>query len=158
MSRSLNDAWHIRVISVLSCECSICFLAHSQARQIYEKGLEVNPLHAPLYHSLAELEARLFNLEGLAKLNKRAADIFNNNAMTPSPSSTKAWGKKIKNSKSRKVPEGVAALEQKIGDAVDATFMAVPDPTSTLESMGQVEDELVQDLFRTDDIPGNDDK
>lgn len=114
----------------------------------------MNPLHAPLYHSLAELEARLFNVEGLAKLNKRAAELFNNNAMTPSPASTKAWGRKIQNSKSRKVPEGVAALEQKIGDSVDETFMAVSDPSSTLESM---EDELVQDWFRADDvIPGND--
>merc|ERR1711937_407426 len=59
------------------------------ARQLLEKGIEITPLHAPLYHSLAELEARVFNIEGLAKLNKRTAEIFSSDAMSPPLSSTK---------------------------------------------------------------------
>jgi len=48
----------------------------NDAREVLEKGLEINPTHAPLYHSLAELEARVFNVEGLAKLsNLRYATI-----------------------------------------------------------------------------------
>lgn len=46
------------------------------AREIYERGIEWDPRHAPLYHSLAELEAQVFNVEGLSKLHKRAAKFF----------------------------------------------------------------------------------
>ena len=90
-----------------------------QAREVFEKGMEVNPLHAPLYHSLAELEARVFNVEGLAALNERASKLFNNNALEPPKSSSKAWGAKIRAKRSRKLPEGVAALAQKIVDESD---------------------------------------
>lgn len=82
-----------------------------------EKAIEISPMHAPLYHSLAELEARVFNIEGLAKLNKRAAELFHADASS-SPPSTKAmqaWGKKIKQGRTAKIPDGIAALAQKIG-------------------------------------------
>jgi tetratricopeptide (TPR) repeat protein len=62
----------------------------NEAQEILEKGLEVNPLHAPLYHSLAELEARIFNVAGLSKLNKCAKTIVTTNALKLSPSSTQA--------------------------------------------------------------------
>ena len=67
-----------------------------EARDLLEKGLEVDTFNAPLYHSLAELEARVFNLEGLAKLNKRVAEIFNNTALIPSSASAGAWEMKLK--------------------------------------------------------------
>ncbi|EED89168.1 predicted protein [Thalassiosira pseudonana CCMP1335] len=88
------------------------------ARELLEKGIEINPLHAPLYHSLAELEARVFNLEGLSRLNKRAAEIFQADATAPSNASSKAmqaWGKKIKQGRHAKVPNGIAALAEKVG-------------------------------------------
>jgi tetratricopeptide (TPR) repeat protein len=66
------------------------------AREVFEKGMEMNPMYAPLYHSMAELEARICNLDGLAKLNKRAADLFNQNALEPAPLSSMALGTKIK--------------------------------------------------------------
>jgi tetratricopeptide (TPR) repeat protein len=66
------------------------------AREVFEKGMEVNPMYAPLYHSMAELEARICNLEGLAKLNKRAAKFFNQNALEPAPLASTALGTKIK--------------------------------------------------------------
>jgi len=65
------------------------------ARTLLEKGLEVDPMHAPLYHSLAELEARVFNLEGMAQLHKRAAEIFNTNALEPPPASMKLLRNKL---------------------------------------------------------------
>jgi tetratricopeptide (TPR) repeat protein len=85
-----------------------------EAREVLEKGIEVDPLHAPLYHSLAELEARVFNLDGLARLNKKAASIFNANALEPSPRSSEAWGLKIRAGRSRTIPKGITALAQRI--------------------------------------------
>jgi Tfp pilus assembly protein PilF len=61
------------------------------AREVFEKGMEMNPMYAPLYHSMAELEARICNLEALSKLNKRAAELFNKNALEPSPLSSEAY-------------------------------------------------------------------
>jgi len=59
-----------------------------QARETFERGLEVDPTHAPLYHSLAELEARVCNVQGLADLHRRASNIFNPNALEPPATST----------------------------------------------------------------------
>ncbi|KAL7558465.1 hypothetical protein ACA910_011642 [Epithemia clementina (nom. ined.)] len=47
-----------------------------EAREIYERGMDIDPQYATLYHSLAQLEAQVFNLEGLSKLNKKAAIHF----------------------------------------------------------------------------------
>ncbi|GMH69793.1 hypothetical protein TrST_g4690 [Triparma strigata] len=47
-----------------------------RARASFERALELDPNCAPLYHSYAQLEAILFNLEGLNRLNKRAEEIF----------------------------------------------------------------------------------
>lgn len=116
-----------------------------EARVLLEKGLDADPLHAPLYHSLAELEARVFNIDGLAKLNKRAAKIFNSNALVPPPSSSHAWAKKIRMGRT-KLPGGVAALAEEVGiDEIDldadGKFTGV-DPTSLLESMNYEHDVL----------------
>jgi hypothetical protein len=90
-------------------------LFYCKAREILEKGIEVNPLYAPTYHSLAELEARVFNVEGLAKLNQRAAKIFSNNSMQqPSPATTQALGAKLRTRQHSEIPKGVAALAEKI--------------------------------------------
>lgn len=117
-----------------------------------EKGLEINPLHAPLYHSLAELEARLFNVDGLAKLNKRAAILFNSNALVPPPSSSKAFGKKLRMGRANSVPDGVAALAQKVGESLDAEDNVDLEPSSTLESMMFWEDEVVKELFQVENF------
>ncbi|KAL7451764.1 hypothetical protein ACHAWC_003562, partial [Mediolabrus comicus] len=86
------------------------------ARELLEKGIEINPLHAPLYHSLAELEARVFNIEGLAKLNKRAAEIFQSDANAPpTDEAMKAMKQKIKHGRTTKMPDGITALAEKIG-------------------------------------------
>ena len=69
----------------------------NDAREVYEKGIEANQMHAPLYHSLAELEARICNLGALARLNERTNELFNNNAMEPSTGSYKALERKLKN-------------------------------------------------------------
>lgn len=88
-----------------------------EARKVFEEGLSFNPLHAPLYHSLAELEAMVFNLDALAKLNKRAAELFNAEGLaSSSPASAQAWSAKIKRAGSNmKLPDGVAALAAKVG-------------------------------------------
>lgn len=125
--------------------------SNGKAREIFEKGMEVNPLHAPTYHSLAELEARVFNVEGLAKLNKKAAEIFNNNAMQPNPSTTQAFGAKIRARRDNEIPKGVAALAQKIVEDEESARLEQDDidPFEALESMsaGLIEDELVGDLL-----------
>jgi len=86
------------------------------ARELLEKGMEINPLHAPLYHSLAELEARVFNIEGLAKLNKRAAEIFQSDANAPpTDEQLKAMERQMKHGRSTRMPDGITALAEKIG-------------------------------------------
>ena len=127
-----------------------------QAREILERGIEVNPLHAPTYHSLAELEARVFNVEGLAKLNRKAAEVFNSNALEPSPTSSQAWGTKIRARRSNDVPKGVAALAEKIVEEDGSEDSSLPldadlDPFAALENMGNslMEDELVGDILQT---------
>jgi len=97
-----------------------------EAREIYERGIEMDPQHAPLYHSLAELEAQVFNVEGLSKLNKRAAKVFKTSAFDRSSFADEAlskkfaasgtsWGSKHSASSSRtKVTRQVAALAQRI--------------------------------------------
>jgi Tfp pilus assembly protein PilF len=129
---------------------------YQDARQVLEEGLEMNPLHAPLYHSLAELEARLFNVEGLAELNKRASVLFNGNALVSPPSSSMAFGKKIR-SRTNSIPDGVAALAQKVGDSLDAEDNVDLEPSSTLETMTRLEDEVVKELFQVDTFSDRDD-
>lgn len=117
--------------------------------------MDVNPMYAPLYHSLAELEARIYNLDGLAKLNKKAREYFNSDATVPAPSSSEAFSRRIRAKQTRDLPQGVAALAEKIvDDEIDGSFMGFDDindldPIVTLESMtGNVmEDEFVQNLI-----------
>ncbi|KAL3911390.1 MAG: hypothetical protein SGARI_001668 [Bacillariaceae sp.] len=73
----------------------------NDAREVLEAGMDRNPMYAPLFHSLAELEARICNLDGLAKLNKRASELFKQDALEPAPMSSVALGTKIKAKRSR---------------------------------------------------------
>ncbi len=41
----------------------------------------MDPQHAPLYHSSAELEAQVFNVEGLSRLKEWAAVVLKTNAV-----------------------------------------------------------------------------
>jgi hypothetical protein len=93
----------------------------------------------------------VFNLEGLANLNKRAVKLFNSNALVSPPSSSKAWGIKIRMGRGHGVPAGVAALAQKVGESMDEAEETEEEPSSTLESMTRLEDEVVKDLFDTYD-------
>jgi tetratricopeptide (TPR) repeat protein len=127
-----------------------------EAREVMEKGIEVDPLYAPLYHSLAELEARVFNIEGLAKLNKRAASIFNANVLEPSPRSSEMWGSKIRAGRARDIPKGVAALAQRIVDEdhIDGAtiFSGYGNFLDELMiSSSLFEDELVGELLLSDE-------
>jgi hypothetical protein len=98
-------------------------------------------MHAPLYHSLAELEARVFNIEGLANLNKRAAELFQTDATAapPPPAMTmQAWGKKIRG-RNAKIPDGIAALAEKVGfDESDSMLTMLEDlnPGMLVDSLG----------------------
>jgi tetratricopeptide (TPR) repeat protein len=103
----------------------------NEARQVFEKGIEIDPLYGPLYHSLAELEARVFNVEGLSRLNKQASAIFKTNALANSFSTgEEAWGRKIRAGRSRIVPKGVVALAQRIVDDENETDPTAIDPGS----------------------------
>jgi hypothetical protein len=121
-------------------------------------------MYAPLYHSLAELEARICNLEALARLNKRTAELFHSNALdsTPHSLSDNAFGSRIRSShlqprhggssaSSRSSSSGVSALAEKIGsdgddenddddDDDDGLSMFIGediDPMLTIESLGR---------------------
>jgi tetratricopeptide (TPR) repeat protein len=126
---------------------------YNDARQVFEKGMEFNPLHAPLYHSLAELEARVFNLEGLSKLNKRAAELFNNNVMDPPKLSSQAYATKIRAKRAHGLATDIKALAEKIvDDDEERMFLGTVDsinPSKTLESLcgSLLEDEFVGGLL-----------
>lgn len=125
----------------------------NDAREVYEKGMEFNPLYAPLYHSLAELEARVFNVEGLSRLNKLASKLFNKNALEPAPSSSQAFGTRIKAKRKRTLPHGIAALAEKIVSEDGKNGMlgfntSTPmDPIIAIDSMADnMMDDLLMDL------------
>jgi hypothetical protein len=112
-------------------------------------------LHAPLYHSLAELEARVFNIQGLAELNKRAAQIFHNNAMESPPLSMNLLGSKLRKSaqSKKKIPNNINALAKKIDTSstlqelnVEEEIM-VTNPDVIIANMIQLEDDIVSDIF-----------
>jgi crooked neck len=95
-----------------------------EARQVLEEGISIDPFYAPLYHSLAELEARVGNVEELARLNKRTASIFNTNALLQATSkSNDTYHRAVMNSQSvflqnnpsSDVLQNVAALSKRIG-------------------------------------------
>lgn len=106
----------------------------------------MNPLYAPLYHSLAELEARVFNIDGLAKLNKRLASIFPSDANASSSASqqtsAQAWGNRIKlqhssssTSSGRILPDGITALAQKIGVDSDSPTIVGGSGSSLVDDL-----------------------
>lgn len=106
-------------------------------------------MHAPLYHSLAELEARVFNIEGLANLNKRAAKLFQTDATAPPPSAMamQALGKKIKG-RNAKIPDGIAALAEKIGFDENDSMLALlddVDPELLVDSLGTTDGLMMEE-------------
>jgi tetratricopeptide (TPR) repeat protein len=125
----------------------------TEAREVFEQGIKVDPRHAPLYHSLAELEARVFNVDGLAKLHKRAASVFNTNALEPPAKSSELWGTRIRANRARTVPDGVAALAQRIveEDASDTTIDGVDGVIQFLDQSNILEDGFVGDLLVLED-------
>lgn len=130
----------------------------NEAREIFEKGIEVDPMHAPLYHNLAELEARVFNVEGLAKLHKRASKFFNANVNEPSNSSSEVYGTKLRANRTRHIPKGVALLAQRIVEeepvsTSDLDLTVDSDQTSFLDKMNSnlLEDGLIKQLLSFED-------
>lgn len=127
---------------------------YNDAREVFEKGLDFNPLYAPLYHSLAELEALVCNIEGLARLNRKAAELFNGNVMEPPKSSTQAFATRLRAKRSKNLPQGITALAEKIveedeeGILFQVDSMEKIDPSLTLEGLtgNLMEDEFVQGL------------
>ncbi len=132
---------------------------YNDAREVFEEGMESNPLHAPLYHSLAELEARVCNLEGLSKLNRRASALFNSNVLEPPKMSPEAFANKIRAKRSGGLPKGIAALAEKIVDDDNDRFLLQVDnlgkidPLSTLENLSSsfMEDEFVGGMMSVGD-------
>ena len=120
----------------------------NEARQVFEKGIEIDPLHAPLYHSLAELEARVFNVDGLAKLNKRTAAIFKTDATSHSRGE-EVWSQRIKNSfNMRVVPKDVVALAHRIVDEEDdIDFKTEPSELVQLINTNMLEGGYIDQLF-----------
>ena len=100
---------------------------------------------------MAELEARVFNIDGLAKLNKRAAEVFNSNALVPPPTSMEILGKKLRKM-SGTLPKGVAALAQMVSVEMDLDeSVSEMDPDTIIKSMSQFEDNVVGEIFHEND-------
>jgi len=91
------------------------------------------------------------NVEGLAKLHRRTAAIFNANALEPPSASSELLGAKIRANRLRKVPEGVAALAQRIveedGSSSSSDFASQDDvdPDAFLDGMSSslIEEDLL---------------
>ncbi|GMI22132.1 hypothetical protein TrCOL_g12458 [Triparma columacea] len=56
---------------------------YEQARALFSEGLDLDDTDASIYHSWAQMEASIFNLEGLNELNKRAVSLFSTDALAP---------------------------------------------------------------------------
>lgn len=125
-------------------------LTRLQAREVFEKGMELNPAHAPLYHSLAELEARLFNVEGLARLNQRALKIFNRNALEPAPATSTAYSTRVGSRGKSSLPRSIAVLTEMIVnedgncESLGTTPASSGDPEETLDNIA---DNLIEGLL-----------
>lgn len=74
--------------------------------------------------------------------------IFNTNAMQPNPSTTEAWGAKIRARQHNEIPKGVAALADKIVEEEEEEESDELDPFEALESMNAdlMEEEFVGDI------------
>ena len=102
--------------------------------------MEIDPTHAPLYHSFAELEAMVFNIEGLAKLNKKAAQIFNTNALMPTQAQASVLRRKLRAS-GGVLPDGVSIL----GKELEMEMMDVEEIITDIDP-----EEIIQGLSDTD--------
>jgi tetratricopeptide (TPR) repeat protein len=110
----------------------------NSAREVFQQGILIDPLYAPLYHALAELEASIFNIEGLSKLNKQAMKFFSGNAMIPTPNSSSALEARMRGSRSHQsIPHGVATLAQRIveDDSNREILSTNFDPHEVLENI-----------------------
>lgn len=100
---------------------------------MFEKGLDIDPTHAPLYHSLAELEAMVFNIEGLAKLNKKAAQVFNTNALMPTQAQASVLRRKLRASGGI-LPDSISILmEIDLEDTTDV------DPEKVIQGLSDAD-------------------
>jgi Tfp pilus assembly protein PilF len=133
----------------------------NDAREVFEEGMDRNAMYAPLFHSLAELEARICNVDGLARLNKRAAQLFNRNALEPAPLSSVALGTKIKAKRTRgdSHHHGHAFATKIVENDVDEEMIqgllgAGVDALSLLESLNG--DGLVDDMMSIESMVSDD--
>lgn len=101
-------------------------------------------------------------MEGLSRLNKRTAKLFNNNALEPSPFSSQAFGTKLRSKRFiRTLPSDVAAFAEKIVDDKDKGLgldeVVDIDPAFELESISGnfMEDEFVGELLELDPTKGD---
>jgi hypothetical protein len=103
-----------------------------------------------LYHSLAELEARVFNIEGLAKLNKKASQIFNANALIPTQASASVLKKKLRASGSIS-PDQFSTLGKELSMEMELDLEEIitdVDPEKIIQSLSDTDLNLI--LIRTD--------
>jgi tetratricopeptide (TPR) repeat protein len=127
----------------------------NDAREVYEKGIELNPLYAPLYHSLAELEARIGNFEGLSKLNKRTNEIFKyDNALesVPRSQSYQALETKINATHNRPISQFF------VGQREEEQLQQKATPTTTPRVVSALADKIVTNNDDDDDETTTDDK
>lgn len=101
---------------------------------------------------MAELEAQIFNLDALARLNRQASKLFNRDSSTPASSlSSRAWAGNLRARRIRDVPRGVSALAQKIVDNEDGGLPLIcGDPIAALENLQLLASDVVGDIFNMD--------
>jgi len=79
----------------------------------------------------------VFNIDGLAKLNKRAAQVFNTNALMPTPAQTTALRRKLTGGA---VPDGILMmgkeLEMDLDEIINFTDV---DPEKIIQGLSDAD-------------------
>ena len=99
----------------------------------------------------------VFNIEGLANLNRRAAEIFHTNALEPPSQCMQILGDRLKkNAQSkRKLPISVLALARTVPLEFDLEEEININPDSIIESISHFDDITMIDRIRNGDTKTN---
>jgi len=109
---------------------------YDRARELFSEGLSLNDADPKIFHSWAQMEAMLFNLDGLNELNKRAVKIFSADALKPRVTDLSSQKQRRKNVK--KLPPRLVKIRKRYGGDIDLDL----DGDSSISELLELEDDL----------------